>query len=219
VEKLKAEVAKAQSDAAERAKIANLQVAPAASPSETTKTDTGQNLARTLQTELRRVGSNVGSIDGEWTPNARRSLENFNRHAGMKLETKVASLDALDAVKTKASRVCPLSCEHGYRAQGESCVAIACKPGFIVNEDNECEKKEDKTKAATRAPAKDQLSPKGKEHETKSASGGAVHCNRTGCTNVKSISEDSNKPLQPGCARENSMGGGYSSSTIVIVCR
>lgn len=229
VERLKAEIAKTQSAAAERTKTGNVQIAavpppatPGAAP-DAAKLALPADLSRSLQTELRRVGCNVGSIENDWTANARRSLENFNKHAGMKLDAKVASHDAFEAVKAKSSRVCPLSCERGYRAQGETCVAIACKAGFFVNDDNECEKKEDKTKAATRTSPKEQPAAKttAKENttETKSSSGGAVHCNRTGCTAVKSISEDSNKPLQPGCARENSMGGGFGSSTILIVCR
>jgi hypothetical protein len=66
-------------------------------------------MTRSLQVELRRVGCLTGSVDGEWTSASRRSLELFNKHAGMKLEVKLASLDALDAIKTKPDRICPLS--------------------------------------------------------------------------------------------------------------
>jgi Caspase domain len=67
------------------------------------------DMARSVQVELRRVGCLNGSADGEWTSVSRRSLELFNKYAGMKLEVKLASLDALDAIKTKPGRVCPLS--------------------------------------------------------------------------------------------------------------
>jgi uncharacterized caspase-like protein len=66
-------------------------------------------LTRSLQVELRRVGCLTGAVDGEWTSASRRSLELFNKHAGMKLEVKLASLDALEAIKTKPDRICPLS--------------------------------------------------------------------------------------------------------------
>jgi Caspase domain len=66
-------------------------------------------MTRSLQVELRRVGCLTGSADGEWTSASRRSLELFNKYAGMKLEVKLASLDALDAIKTKPDRICPLS--------------------------------------------------------------------------------------------------------------
>jgi len=66
-------------------------------------------MTRSLQVELRRVGCLTGAVDGEWTSASRRSLELFNKYAGMKLEVKLASLDALDAIKTKPDRICPLS--------------------------------------------------------------------------------------------------------------
>src|SRR5882672_9355076 len=66
-------------------------------------------MTRSLQVELRRVGCLTGAVDGEWTSTSRRSLELFNKYAGMKLEVKLASLDALDAIKTKPDRICPLS--------------------------------------------------------------------------------------------------------------
>jgi hypothetical protein len=66
-------------------------------------------MTRSLQAELRRVGCLTGPADGEWTPASRRSLELFNKHAGMKLEVKLASLDALDAIKARPDRICPLS--------------------------------------------------------------------------------------------------------------
>ena len=72
---------------------------------------------------------------------SQRSLDLFNKHAGMKLEVKVASVDALDVVKSKTTRVCPLVCDHGFRADGERCMKISCGTGSIVNDDNACEKK------------------------------------------------------------------------------
>jgi hypothetical protein len=73
-----------------------------------------------LQTELRRVGCNTGSVDGNWNAAAQKALDLFNKNAGMKLDVKVASLGALDAVKSMTARVCPLICDHGYKADGET---------------------------------------------------------------------------------------------------
>jgi uncharacterized caspase-like protein len=81
-----------------------------------------EGLPRLLQTELRRVGCNIGATDGNWNAAAQRSLELFNKNARTKFDVKVASLDALDAVRGKAARVCPLICEHGYEADGEACI-------------------------------------------------------------------------------------------------
>lgn len=105
---------------------------------------TARDTARALQSELRRVGCFTGNIDGEWKAPSQRALELFNKRAAMKLDVKLASLDAVDVVKGKTDRVCPLICEHGFRADGEACVKIACKAGYQVGGDNTCEKIEPK---------------------------------------------------------------------------
>jgi hypothetical protein len=97
-------------------------------------------ITRLLQTELQRVGCRTGSIDGEWNASAQRALSLFNRNAGTKLDVKLASLDALDVVRSKRGRICPLICDHGYRADGDKCVEIRCKAGFEVGDDNSCER-------------------------------------------------------------------------------
>jgi uncharacterized caspase-like protein len=68
---------------------------------------TQRELNRSLQIELRRVGCQTAPANEEWTAASRRSLELFNKHTGLKLEIKLASLDALDAVKGRQARVCP----------------------------------------------------------------------------------------------------------------
>jgi uncharacterized caspase-like protein len=85
-------------------------------------------VARDLQTELRRVGCDPGAVNGVWSANSRQALEQFNRRAGMNLETQVASVDAVDAVKGQRGRICPLVCGGGQRADGERCVAIPAAP-------------------------------------------------------------------------------------------
>jgi uncharacterized caspase-like protein len=97
-------------------------------------------IPRLLQSELRRVGCNTGAIDNNWTASAQRSLSLFNRNAKTNFDVKIASLDALDAVRGRASRVCPLICDHGYRADGEACIKITCKAGFELGDDNSCER-------------------------------------------------------------------------------
>jgi uncharacterized caspase-like protein len=110
------------------------------------------DIPRLLQAELRRVGCNTGAIDGNWDIAAQRSLSLFNKNAGMKLDVKIASLDALDAVRSKTARICPLICDHGYKPDGERCVKITCKAGSFLNDDNTCEKKHDKPVAAREEP-------------------------------------------------------------------
>ncbi len=106
------------------------------------------DIARSLQTELRRVGCFSGNIDGEWKAASQRSLEQFNKGAGLRLDVKLASTDALDAVKAKSGRVCPLVCDHGFRANGDKCEKIVCRAGYAVGEDNTCERVEPKQRRA-----------------------------------------------------------------------
>ncbi len=117
-----------------------------------TPATTPVDLSRSVQTELGRVGCFSGQADGNWNTTSRRSLSQFNRYAGTKLDVKVASTDALDTVKSKPSRVCPLVCEHGFKADGDKCTKIVCREGYAINDDNECEKQRI-AKPATAKPA------------------------------------------------------------------
>ncbi|MBR1273214.1 caspase family protein [Bradyrhizobium sp. AUGA SZCCT0283] len=108
------------------------------------------DVTKSVQDELRRVGCLTGSADGNWNSASQRSLTQFNRYAGTRLDTKVASVDTLDTIKLKSSRVCPLVCEHGFRADGERCTKITCAEGSFLNDDNECEKRRAKKPVARR---------------------------------------------------------------------
>jgi uncharacterized caspase-like protein len=99
-----------------------------------------QDIPRLLQSELRRVGCKTGEIEDEWSASARRALSSFNDNAGTKFDIRLASLDALDVVRSKAGRICPLICDNGYKAVGEKCVEIVCKAGFEVSDENICER-------------------------------------------------------------------------------
>jgi len=101
-------------------------------------------ITKSVQAELRRVGCYTGSADGDWDQASQRSLSQFNRSAGTKLDVKTVNADTLDAIKQKPSRVCPLVCEHGFKADGDHCTKIVCAEGYFVNADNECEKQRGK---------------------------------------------------------------------------
>jgi uncharacterized caspase-like protein len=121
-------------------------VAPAAKPETPNLAALSAGAAQTdvnksVQAELRRVGCLSADADGNWNTASQRSLTQFNHYAKTKLDTKLASTDALDTIKLKSARVCPLVCEHGYRVDGERCVKISCGAGSFVNDDNECQKK------------------------------------------------------------------------------
>ena len=118
---------------------------------------TQQNLPRLLQSELRRVGCKTGEVGSEWNTSARRALSSFNDNAGTRFDVKLASLDALDAVRAKPGRVCPLDCERGFRADGDRCVKITCDGGYVLGSNGSCQKRPEPTPKITqrerRAPA------------------------------------------------------------------
>ena len=96
------------------------------------------DLPRRLQAELDRVGCDVGEVDGIWGAGSQRALSAFNRHAGTRFDTSLASRAALDAVRGKRGRVCPLQCGRGSHAVGGRCVASACRRGFARDDDGVC---------------------------------------------------------------------------------
>ncbi|MGY4311943.1 caspase family protein [Bradyrhizobium sp. JR3.5] len=197
----------APSQNSEGAKVAALNAAP---PQE--------DLAKSVQSELSRVGCFTGSIDGEWNAASRRSLSLFNRHAGTKFDVKLASLDALDAIKLKPARVCPLICERGYKADGDQCRKITCAEGSFLNDDNECEKRRGKKPLARRniderppradRPVRDSSEPpadfpKRKQATARPAGGsGQIVCDAYLC-----------RPVRHGCHLDYRGGGGPGGGT------
>lgn len=147
------------------------------------------DLPRALQSELRRVGCNTGTVDGNWNAASQKALDLFNKHAGMKLDVKAASADALDAVKGKTGRICPLVCETGYRADGDRCVKITCRAGYQVNDDGACEKVEVKKPIAKNEDVKRKREPteraKMEAAPPQPQASGQVVCNQQGCRTVK----------------------------------
>ena len=96
------------------------------------------DIPRLLQSELRRVGCQTGEIDEGWSAASRRALALFNDHAGTRFDVKLASLDALDAVRARTGRVCPLDCDRGFRAEGDHCVKISCDDDQIPGSNGSC---------------------------------------------------------------------------------
>ena len=132
--------------------------APLASP----KIDQA-DLTRLLQAHLKRVGCNLGNVDGNWDESSRKALDLFNKRVHTQFDIKLASLDALDAVRNKPDRVCPLICAKGQRPDGNRCVQIGCSSGFFLNSNGSCERRQapaPKALTATKEPApKPQLGP------------------------------------------------------------
>ncbi|MDA9464313.1 caspase family protein [Bradyrhizobium sp. CCBAU 53415] len=232
------EQAQQQAAAAEQQRVNLAATAPSTAPASTTSAagtsvasltpaTAPADLNRSVQSELGRVGCFAGQADGNWNTSSQRSLSQFNRYAGTKLDVKVASTDALDAVKSKPSRVCPLVCEHGFKADGDKCTRIVCREGYAVNDDNECEKQR-AAKPARPATAKrddgDERPARQRRQSGGAAggygaagiaaagagratSGGQIYCNNTGC-----------RPVHRGCRLEYRGGGGPGNDANAEVC-
>jgi uncharacterized caspase-like protein len=99
------------------------------------------DIARLLQAHLKRVGCDPGNIEGNWDDHSKRALASFNQNAKISVDFKVASIDALDAVRSKKDRVCPLNCAKGQRADGDHCIQISCTNGYFLNSSGECERR------------------------------------------------------------------------------
>ncbi len=175
------------------------------------------DIAKSVQIELRRVGCLAGAADGEWNAASQRSLALFNRHAGTRLNVKLASTDALDAIKLKPSRVCPLVCEHGFKPDGERCSRIVCAEGSFLNDDNECEKRRAKTPTAKRndddRPDRAvRERPRPQASTARPQASGQIVCDRGGC-----------RPVERGCHlefRTFGQGGPYEGGGgNVQICR
>ncbi|TFV39386.1 caspase family protein [Bradyrhizobium frederickii] len=162
----------------------------AVTPAQSSPSLSPQETAKLVQSELRRVGCLAASADGEWNASSQRSLTLFNQYAGTKLDPKLASFEALDAIKARPGRVCPLVCDHGFKADGDACVKIACRAGYRVNDDNECQKAPDKKPVPSREDAKKkELERKQTEvTPTKPQASGQIICSTSGC-----------RPVRPGC--------------------
>jgi hypothetical protein len=85
-------------------------------------TEAATDIAKKLQIELRRVGCFAADPDGDWNAGSIHAIEMFNRYSGSSLDAKLASLDALEAVRSKPERICPLICHRGYHADGDQCI-------------------------------------------------------------------------------------------------
>jgi uncharacterized caspase-like protein len=167
----------------ENQKVAALSPAPTSSLS-------AADLAKSVQSELRRVGCLTSTAEGEWTAAAQRSLTLFNKYAGTQFDAKLASVEALDALKAKPGRVCPLVCNFGFKADGDQCVKITCRAGYRVGDDNECEKVQEKKPVATREDSRRRDTDRKQTEAAPSApqASGQMICNNAGC-----------RPIAKGC--------------------
>jgi uncharacterized caspase-like protein len=182
-------------DAAANVKIEETQKV-ASLPPQSDTASSPIDMAKSLQIELRRVGCLDATADGEWNVTSQRSLALFNKYAGTKFDVKVVGVDVLDAVKSKPSHVCPLICEHGFKADGDRCTKITCRSGYEVGDDNTCQRIEVKKTSVKRNEAKTQADKqeraKTEAIPPKPQASGQIVCNSSGC-----------RPVRRGCRIES----------------
>lgn len=97
-----------------------------------------KEVARVLQIELARVGCDPGAADGAWGPASQQAMKNYNRSASANHDALSASMAALEEIRAKSSRVCPLTCRIGYKPEGATCTAIGCPSGQVANAAGVC---------------------------------------------------------------------------------
>lgn len=86
-------------------------------------------LARSIASELDRVGCYVGKVDLSWDSEpTRRALKEFGRVARVDVPTEPTG-SFLQLLKARGSRVCPMTCRAREVAKDGQCVAKACPRG------------------------------------------------------------------------------------------
>jgi hypothetical protein len=63
-------------------------------------------------------------VDGSWGKASRDAVAKFNRYAHSKISPDQPSGELVSALREHEERVCPLTCGRGYKASGDSCVAV-----------------------------------------------------------------------------------------------
>jgi len=81
-----------------------------------------EELARSTQTELIRVGCLAGGADGIWGKGSERALRDYAGRQGIELAALEPTTDLLDRLKATTARVCPLVCRAGQEEQDGRCV-------------------------------------------------------------------------------------------------
>lgn len=196
----KAAAAKAEADAEakiaaankaleeERARLAAQQASagqqaaatPADSSQPTVTALSGPALVQQIKMELMRVGCYAGQLDDNWTsPEVKLSIAKFVKNASLDKMPEQATIDFLNSIRNKTSRVCPLECTKTQTISNGQCVAKTCPSGQSLNGDGDCVTPKDRT--ASRPPAAAAPSGGSDANVGQKAGGVGINCNKTGC--------------------------------------
>jgi uncharacterized caspase-like protein len=178
--------------------------APAPVSAPATPANPEPELIRTIQIELVRVGCGTLATDGAWNPATQQAVLRFNQHGRWRFDPAVPSPALLAALRRNDARVCPLECEPGYEAQGNTCVAAAPPPAPAPQK-----KKAERSKQKQKQKQKQQKQAQPRQEQRRAQSGarqaapvpnpGSTRGGRTNCRFVP-----------------RATGGGYQGDTIEV---
>lgn len=97
-----------------------------------------RELARSIQTELDRLGCEPGKPDGIWGRKSKAAVQRFNQHSSAKLAATDPSPEVLETLKRTNSRVCPLVCGVRFEERNGRCVKKTCGKDQTLNAKGNC---------------------------------------------------------------------------------
>ncbi|MGH1352639.1 MAG: caspase family protein [Methyloligellaceae bacterium] len=74
-------------------------------------------MTRSLQRELKRVGCDPGEVDGKWGQQTSEAIVKLNQKTGLNLDVKALTLQALQKIREYKKRVCPDSATRPVAAR------------------------------------------------------------------------------------------------------
>ncbi|MEM9781507.1 MAG: caspase family protein [Pseudomonadota bacterium] len=95
-----------------------------------------RELNAAVQGELKRLGCNVGVVDGIWGPRSQRALAKAAETVA--LASIAPSIDALERLERREERACPLECAPTENKIGEQCVRKTCPSGQKLSSRGSC---------------------------------------------------------------------------------
>jgi hypothetical protein len=96
---------------------------PSVTSATPSKPSVQRQLARQIQTELKRVGCYSGRLDGSWGERSRSAMENFIARVNASLPTNEPDVFLLSLIKGQAQAVCGPTCGSDEVLSGGRCVA------------------------------------------------------------------------------------------------
>lgn len=97
-----------------------------------------RELARSMQTELNRVGCEAGNPDGKWGRNSRNALRRYSQNASIEIASANPSIELLRTLRNSNGRICPLVCRATEDLVSGECVRRTCSAGQQLSSGGSC---------------------------------------------------------------------------------